>query len=1256
MKRLRTILLLLGILCAGGIILLLTPRLWQDKIEIVLNENILSSKGWQISIGTIKGHLFSTVIMEDILLWHQDGSNVLSNEVSSKINLIPLITGKLSLDFLKINEMKIALKGDSIIKSRVGKKIELDFPKFPFHIDDLRFNGKMEMTNMDTVYNFDLKFAGNTSYQSQELNIGVNNLVVNYGDSLFRVDLNESSMKIEKGGLILSHISGVASSIPFEGDLFYSWMPDAHFSGEMIIGKVSLPEDFFGDIPMKPVFSSLSTSIKFESDLTNFHGIAEVFNDLGLNLHGKFSLKTLPEELLVETIELKSDSTMLKVNGILKDSGRVNGNILLSNLDLNQWLIDQENTNISGMVLIEGLMSDGILSNLFLTTEVQESKLYLEDLVSISGTISYHDSLVEFIDPLTLSIGPSSIIMKGNVNLRSESIDLTFDMKEADVFIINNFWSDSLETGVATGQMNVSGSFTEPSLDADLFCRNILYKDASLEEMEIHSSFDNSKNVENGFAHIIFENGIWKDYHFDNGTVDLKFISGVVELENIQMNKGNDFLQLSGRIEENGNVFLDRLQVAYEGHYLALPSPLNFILKDESIIVKPFVLHVDDGVIEGYFHKKKLLDGRFKLSNIESSLISPFIQDNRFKISGMIFGEIGVHESIEKYNYSSDISLKKGSILGQKFDDLVVSLFVRDEIMHIEELTLINGDKTGLQVMGTLPLKSQNGQPIEINLNTKFSNLDLEILPQVIPDWFHLGGQISGNFIVGGTTEKTLFDFDVAISDAVFEKIQFGQVKGKGSYDGKNLSFSQFSSDQEQSHLEGTASLPFDYNIGSAHFGQTTLDNPLYLNVGGHTKDLSFITQYLTGVDSIIGDFNIKLGLNGTWQNLIRDGWIRINDAKIFTNLLKSPIDRVDGYGNLIRNRLNIESLNGIMVKSMEKQQGKNLFLTGSMDMSKFFQPYFDIWITGENIYFEALQEDIKGLVNLDASMKGKDEITISGKIPLLDVEMYKEFTSSNIAGSFSKEGRVSFNYKINFPIIGDFTLLNNQIDARFGGDINITKLGIFPADFSGEAIFEEGKFYYSGDIFTITEGYLIFDKKGFNPYFNMTAITTIDDEQIDISFTGPLSNPNLILTSGSGFSQSDILELLTWGKRFEDQEISYSGIGTRATSLVEGWLDTQLDRKLIQLSGLDQFGILKKVKIEGATSLLDPEGMKDFKIGANVTKTISFNYAFHRSFSLTNPNHAVGVEYKVNKYLSLIGDVDQNGKVHAKYKLRYAY
>ena len=93
-----------------------------------------------------------------------------------------------------------------------------------------------------------------------------------------------------------------------------------------------------------------------------------------------------------------------------------------------------------------------------------------------------------------------------------------------------------------------------------------------------------------------------------------------------------------------------------------------------------------------------------------------------------------------------------------------------------------------------------------------------------------------------------------------------------------------------------------------------------------------------------------------------------------------------------------------------------------------------------------------------------------------------------------------------------------------------------------------------------------------------------------------------------------------------------------------------------MQLSGLGKLGIVDNITIEGATGLINPGGKKDFKIEASVTNTISLNYAFRRSFSLTNPSHAVGVEYKVNKYLSLIGDVDQNGKVHAKYKLRYDY
>ena len=46
----------------------------------------------------------------------------------------------------------------------------------------------------------------------------------------------------------------------------------------------------------------------------------------------------------------------------------------------------------------------------------------------------------------------------------------------------------------------------------------------------------------------------------------------------------------------------------------------------------------------------------------------------------------------------------------------------------IDELTLIQGEKSGFQATGTLPLVNNIGAPVEINFDTKFSNLDLDML------------------------------------------------------------------------------------------------------------------------------------------------------------------------------------------------------------------------------------------------------------------------------------------------------------------------------------------------------------------------------------------------------------------------------------------------------------------------------------------------------------------------------------------------
>ena len=73
----------------------------------------------------------------------------------------------------------------------------------------------------------------------------------------------------------------------------------------------------------------------------------------------------------------------------------------------------------------------------------------------------------------------------------------------------------------------------------------------------------------------------------------------------------------------------------------------------------------------------------------------------------------------------------------------------------------------------------------------------------------------------------------------------------------------------------------------------------------------------------------------------------------------------------------------------------------------------------------------------------------------------------------------------------------------------------------------------------------------------------------------------------------------------------------------------------------------------------IDPDDLEDFKISAKKkfgSKTYA-NLSYKKSFSLTNPDQLqIGVEYKLNRNLSLVGNMDDKGNLHLKYRYRYAY
>ena len=101
-------------------------------------------------------------------------------------------------------------------------------------------------------------------------------------------------------------------------------------------------------------------------------------------------------------------------------------------------------------------------------------------------------------------------------------------------------------------------------------------------------------------------------------------------------------------------------------------------------------------------------------------------------------------------------------------------------------------------------------------------------------------------------------------------------------------------------------------------------------------------------------------------------------------------------------------------------------------------------------------------------------------------------------------------------------------------------------------------------------------------------------------------------------------------------------------------YLEKELERNFMQISGLGRLGFVEDVSISGTSALIDPTGTDDLVIKAQVSRNLSLNYSYIRSFSLTNPNQ-IGVELKLNPYFSLIGNFDGE-HMHVKYRLRYSY
>ena len=1240
--------------------------LWEKIILGYLNRSLSKSKVEVIS-GELSGNLLRNIIGEDFEIIHPIYGNVYIGKFLINYDYLGSLFGVNSFDNIYI---------DSLVFSS-NKYIEdnqnTEFESFPIQINKFSINGQLPLWFQNEMIIFKGIAEGQISWEN-ELKLKIDRLSLeNSGEYAFSFQMDNLELFKNDDSLSINNFSGKFGNAPINGELLY-FQKESKIKGLLNIDEFAIPKELFSKTPLKGKFEKISGNVDFESIGGDLNGNLSISNQLGLEMAGDINIVKNNGNIFLKNLNLYGEDSNLKVNGVWESDERLSGYFYLDSLDLSRWLIEQNPTLLSGMAILEGSIDNNqALENIELTLEVAEYGVLTNQESSFHGTVLYSDSIVSTVDPVMLIIGESILSIDGELNLKTKELNFISDLENADIKIINNFWMDEFTDGLATGKLKIRGSMDNPDVVADLNCKNIKYKDFSMESIHFHSEMESDSNFPSGFVNLKIDKGIWRNEKFDSGTLDISFSKNRMVVENCHFKSGDDYLLLSGSWLSKNKYRIDRIQSAYKDNYLVNAKPIFISYKDTAVSVEPFEIHINDGILDGVLLFGAISEGRLKMANFDARVITQFIDSKYLDLSGIVFGELSFQNLDNNLSYDVDIALKKGNYLGKEYDQMNLSFLLNSSKIIIDDFSFTADTSLGFELSGILPFKKSNKPNAEVSLNTTFKDLPLEMVHRLIPNFFYLGGDATGSLNIGGNLGKTNFDYEASIDHAVFDKIYLGILESKGNYNGSYLSVEYAESNDNLDKIFSRGDVPFDLNLNSDRFGQFFENKNINYTISAKLTSMSFLSTYITELDSISGTISIDLSLSGPSFAILRNGEITLSNSSVYTMLINNPIISVNGKGVLENNKLNIEDFKGSSINARDnnfEKIGDNISVKGSIDFSKFFEPNYDLIVNSINnkyIYLDAIPIDITGIIDsMDVKVFGKDTVNITGLVEVDEATLFHEFISEDIGETLISSDGVVMSYSLNVPIKDEGKFQNSQVDAIMTGEISLAKTGNEYWNIGGEVYIDDGSILSFKDNFTGLNGYVTFDNNGINPDMDLMASTTIADEEIRLRIKGDLNNADLVLESSSGFSESDIIELLTFGSRFEDQALSSNGFGVQATSMLGSLLETQLEKNLEEMSALK---LLKpdEIDVSGTASFISGQNLsasersdlEDFKISAKKkfgSKTYA-NLSYKKSFSLTNPDQLqIGVEYKLNRNLSLVGNMDDKGNLHLKYRYRYAY
>lgn len=966
-------------------------------------------------------------------------------------------------------------------------------------------------------------------------------------------------------------------------------------------------------------------------------------------------------------------------------------------IDASSWALSTTQTDLRGNVQVK---IDGPFSNLRQVSakiNLQESKIAPLDFNQIQGELIYKDGFLTIIDTFYCALGETDVKIEGGADLKGNTLDARAYFSGVNADLLSTFIKTDTLVGSVDGFIEATGNLTGPDLRGWIRGDQFGLPNLRFEESVARFGLVNIREQKYGDIFIEATNC---QTNLIPETVPLTSL--IVRFEGdtivVQMFKAvgtNLDLEVRGSIAHYTDFNLSSIKISRSGNVLQNVDPICFSWKQDTIALSAVKFRLNDGSLKvsGRAVKGELKAARIELTNLSIEPFNAFIKGSQ-GVRGILEGVMAFEHNGRGPNFTGELDLKDARLISQSFKNIHLKGRLDSRRIVIENLAIKdseNGLVTG-QGFLTCNLDAKNKQEFlsasdSVTLVLNFNRFDMSVLNSYIFKNIKLDGKASGQINIYNYLGDPKMNYDLAVSTPVFDKLSGDEMTVKGIYQDDRLSFTEATLTNQYGNTRGRGYLPYAISLFPAKF-VVLRDAPLSMNFSMKTSELDFLSVYLDDVESINGDFNLALSISGTPEHPIRSGNFAAKNAVINVSVLENPITGATGSAVLKDNVMEIISFTGYMKKPQSiagaarfkdklkaatwniifppkiAEDQPNLTISGAIDFTQFFRPKYDIALKGEELYIRTLLAEQEGVVTGTFTMTGRDSIIYEGEIEVEDFILRNEFAGSDETIETEKPSKIYSAMNMHLIIPGSLDLKNSQLDGELDGEMWIIRNGEEPYRFSGTLDILDGSFFYLGWEFEIVRGSISFDPIEFNPTLDIEAEVDLaayvmadtttsssgESEMVTVFLTGYLDNPSLEFESAN-YSQSDVLMFLARAQNVGSETTGQDQLSASAVNVVGAWFERQLERKVSQISGLDDFELRTGGNLLSSNPTTDQWSVV---LGRKLAPNLYVKY--ERTFSLIEPNQQFGLEYRLNRNMSIAGDVDQEGLLSINYRYKYRY